>query len=59
MVADALSRKSIHASTMMVKELELLEQFRDMRITVETSPGKLCVSMITVSNQLMEQIREK
>ena len=29
-VADALSRKTVHASYMMVKELDLIEQFRDM-----------------------------
>ena len=28
-VADALSRKSLHASSMMVKELELVEKLRD------------------------------
>jgi len=28
-VVDALSRKTLHMSAMMVKELELLEQFRD------------------------------
>ena len=34
MVVDALSRKTIHASYMMVKELDLVEQFRDMRLQV-------------------------
>ena len=31
-VADALSRKTVHASYMMVRELGLVEQFRDMRL---------------------------
>ena len=31
-VAVALSRKTLHMSTMMVKELELIEQFRDMSL---------------------------
>jgi len=31
-VADALSRKAVHASHMMVKELDLVEKFRDMRL---------------------------
>ena len=31
-VADALSRKTLHMSAMMVKELELIEQFRDMSL---------------------------
>ena len=29
MVADALSRKTLHMSLLMVKEFELIEQFRD------------------------------
>jgi len=31
-VADALSRKAVHASLMMVRELDLVEQFRDMQL---------------------------
>ncbi|XP_058774813.1 uncharacterized protein LOC131649085 [Vicia villosa] len=31
-VVDALSRKTLHMSAMMVKELELIEQFRDMSL---------------------------
>nr|KYP32282.1 Retrovirus-related Pol polyprotein from transposon 17.6 [Cajanus cajan] len=34
-VADALSRKYIHMSAMMIRELELIEQFRDLRLEVE------------------------
>nr|KYP76620.1 Retrovirus-related Pol polyprotein from transposon 17.6 [Cajanus cajan] len=34
-VADALSMKSIHMSAMMIRELELIEQFRDLRLEVE------------------------
>jgi len=29
-VVDALSRKTVHTSYMMVRELDLVEQFRDM-----------------------------
>jgi len=31
-VADALSRKTVHTAHLMIKEVELLEKFRDMRI---------------------------
>ena len=34
-VADALSRKSLHMSILMVKEWELLEQFRDLSLVCE------------------------
>lgn len=37
-VVDALSRKSLHMSMLMVRELDLLEQFRDMSLVCkETS----------------------
>ena len=34
LMADALSRKSLHASWMMVKEVELVENFRDLNFGV-------------------------
>jgi len=37
-VADALSRKSLHMSALMVKELELIEQFRDLSLVCESKP---------------------
>jgi len=37
-VADALSRKTQHMSAVMVKEMELLEQFRDLSLVCELSP---------------------
>ncbi|KAK7265520.1 hypothetical protein RJT34_33140 [Clitoria ternatea] len=33
-VADALSRKSIHVASLMLKEYELLESFKDMNLGV-------------------------
>ena len=41
-VADALSRKSIHASMMMVKELDLIESFRDLNLAVKLRPNSIC-----------------
>ena len=58
-VADALSRKIISVSNMMIKERELLEQFRDMNLSVDLTPGKLCLNMTTISNDLMNDIRIK
>jgi len=37
-VADTLSRKSLHMSALMVKELELIEQFRDLSLVCELAP---------------------
>jgi len=32
-VADALSRKSLHVSSLMIYEMNLLEKFRDMNLS--------------------------
>ncbi len=58
-VADALSRKSIHTAGLMVKELELLEAFRDLNLTVEFSPGKMSCGRITLTSGLLEEIKEQ
>ena len=42
-VADALSRKTVHTAHLMIKEVELLEKFRDMRLQVELGPSPLGV----------------
>ncbi|MCI37517.1 hypothetical protein A2U01_0058741, partial [Trifolium medium] len=34
-VADALSRKSLHMSSIMAKELELIEEFIDLSLVCE------------------------
>ena len=34
-VANVLSRKTVHTAHFMIKEVELLEKFRDMRLQVE------------------------
>ena len=38
MVVDALSRKSLHASLMMVKEDESMKSFRDLNLGVVLTP---------------------
>ena len=37
-VANALSQKSLHMSAMMVRELELIEQLRDMSLVYKLKP---------------------
>ena len=38
-VTDVLSRKRIHVSAMMIRELELIEQLRDMNLGLDMGPG--------------------
>lgn len=41
MVADALSINSLHMSALMIRELELIEQFRDLSLVCEITPGSV------------------
>ena len=58
-VADALSRKSLHMSTMMVKELELIETFRDLNLGVELHQDCMSLGNIVVSSDFLKLIKEK
>jgi len=40
-VADALSRKSLHMSALMVREMDLLEQCRDLSLACEVTPNNM------------------
>ena len=44
-VADALSRKSLQMSALMVRELDLLEQFRDTSLTCNVTSGSIKLGM--------------
>src|SRR3954469_10893065 len=57
-VADALSRKTLHMSAMMVKELELIEQFRDMSLVCEVTPKSVRLGMLKINNDFMNSIKE-
>nr|KYP32515.1 Retrotransposable element Tf2 [Cajanus cajan] len=58
-VADALSRKSLHMSAMMIRELELIEQFRDLRLEVEVVQDHISCGMITITNEFLKQVGTK
>ena len=57
MVADALSRKSLHMSSLMVKELELIEQFRDLSLVCELTPKSVKLGMLKVTSNILEEIK--
>jgi len=57
-VADALSRKTLHMSTMMVKEFELLEQFRDLSLVCERAPQGVRLGMLKIDNEFLKGIKE-
>ena len=57
-VADALSRKSLHMSAMMVKELELIEQFRDMSLVCEVTPQSVRLGMLKIDPRRHSKVLE-
>jgi len=57
-VADALSRKTLHMSAMMAKEFELLEQFRDLSLVCEMSPQSVKLGMLKITSEFLNSIKE-
>jgi len=55
-VADALSRKSMHISGMMVKELEFIEKLRDMNLGMQLSEDSIRCSVLTLTSDVLETI---
>ncbi|XP_052734099.1 uncharacterized protein LOC128196647 [Vigna angularis] len=58
-VADALSRKAVHVSVMMVKELELVESFRDLRLHFKLEPSSIKCCNLRISSNVFDRIRMK
>ena len=57
-VADALSRKSLHVATMMSLEQRLIEEFRDLNLAIEMRPKSLFVGTLQITNEFVDHIRE-
>jgi len=57
-VADALSRKTLHMFAMMVKEFELLEQFKDLSLVCEWSPRSVKLGMLKIDSDFLKSVKE-
>jgi len=57
-VADALSRKTLHMFAMMAKEFELLEQFRDLSLVCKLSPQSVKLGMLKINSEFLDSIKE-
>ena len=55
---DTLSQKSLHASWMTVKEVELVENFRELNLEVILTPRSLRLNQIRVMSDLKGQITQ-
>jgi len=58
-VADALSRKTMHVTHLMIKEMELLESFRDMKLQFELEPEFIRCSTLVISSDFLSLIKER
>ncbi|XP_052732478.1 uncharacterized protein LOC128196266 [Vigna angularis] len=58
-VADALSRKVVHVSSMMVRELSLVESFRDLRLQFDLEPNVIRCCNLRISSDVFDRIRVK
>lgn len=57
-IVDALSHKSLYMSALMVRELDLIKQFRVLSLVCEVTPRSLCLGMLKLTNSVLEEIRE-
>ncbi|MCI59200.1 hypothetical protein A2U01_0080455, partial [Trifolium medium] len=55
-VDDALSRKSLHMSSLMAKELELIEEFRDLSLVCHRTTRSIKVGMLKLTNDFLEEV---
>jgi len=58
-VADALSRKTVHTTHLMIKEVELLEKFRDMKLHVELGSEFIRCSTLTISSDFLNLVKKR
>jgi len=58
-LTDALSRKTVHTTHLMINEVELLEQFRDMKLQVELGSESIRCSTLTISSDFLDSVRER
>jgi len=56
-VADALSMKSLHMSALMVKELELIEQYRDLSLVCELTSNGVKLGILKLTSNILEEIK--
>jgi len=55
-LTDALSRKRAHVSTMMIKELELIEKLRDMNLGLDMEAGHIRCNMLRITNEYLDEV---
>jgi hypothetical protein len=57
-VADALSMKTLRMYALMVKEFDLLEQFRDLSLVCEMSSQSVKLGVQRIDNDFLKSIKD-
>jgi len=58
-VVEALSRKRMHMSALMVKELKLIEKLREMNLGIQLGEDSIRCSVLTLTNDILRMIRDE
>nr|KYP72946.1 Transposon Ty3-I Gag-Pol polyprotein [Cajanus cajan] len=58
-VTDELSRKSLHISSLMIHEMNLIEKFRDMSLSTIVSQDRIQLCAVQITSDLYGQIDKK
>lgn len=57
-VEHALNRKSLHMETLIVRELDLIEQFRDLSLVCEVIADSVMLGMLKLTSGFFDEIRQ-
>lgn len=52
-VADALSRKTLHMSTLMARELDLIKKFKDLSLVFEFTSQSVKLGMLKLTSDIL------
>jgi len=58
-VADGLSKKIVQMFSIMIKELELVEQFRDLSLNMEFVVINISSSRLTISCDFLKRVQKR
>jgi len=58
-VVDALIRKRIQMSSLMIEEREVIEDFRNLNLEVSISSNFISFNALVITNEFLTRVREK
>jgi len=58
-IADVFSHKKIQMSSLMIRELTLIEDFKSMNLKVSMSSNCISCNTLVITNEFLEKVKEK